>query len=84
MKLNRTPRGRTPLLLGDLAVGDLCSVEPRNGVLYGYGEIVISEGLNELTLVLEQEMCRLLFQTVEEQAEVYIDGVKVGIVGSGY
>ena len=75
--------GKTPLYLDDVMAGTLLAVEARLGTMSAKETYRVIEGFNQLTMVLEQEKGTLIIQNCEADAELYIDGVRMGTVGSG-
>lgn len=76
-------RGKTPVFLDDVITGTTLVIEARLGTMSTKGTYRVTEGFNELLLILEQERGTLFIQTNENDAELYIDGVRIGLVGSG-
>lgn len=76
-------KGKTPVFLDDVMPGAMLVVEARLGTMSAIGTYRVVEGFNELTMVLEQEKGNLIIQNCEADAELYIDGQKIGTVGSG-
>lgn len=76
-------KGKTPIFLDDVMAGTLLAVEARLGTMSARETYRVNEGFNQLTMVLEQEKGNLFIQNCEVDAELYIDGVRIGTVGSG-
>jgi formylglycine-generating enzyme required for sulfatase activity len=76
-------KGRSPVFLEGMKEGDAKTITARRGTMAAHQEIRLEAGLNEVLLTLEQEIGNLFIQTVEKEAEVYLDGTLVGRVGNG-
>ncbi|NBK23838.1 MAG: PEGA domain-containing protein, partial [Spirochaetia bacterium] len=76
-------KGKTPLFLDDVIPGTILTVEVRLGTMSANETYRVIDGFNQLTMVLEQEKGTLIIQNYEADAELYLDGVRIGTVGSG-
>lgn len=75
--------GKAPVFLDDVTAGTLLAIEARQGTMSAQEMYRIAEGFNELPLTLGQERGTLFIQTSASDAELYIDGMRVGLVGNG-
>ncbi|NCC91428.1 MAG: PEGA domain-containing protein, partial [Spirochaetia bacterium] len=76
-------KGKTPLFLDDVMAGTMLAVEARLGTMSAKETYRVIDGFNQLMLTLIQEKGNLFIQNCEPDAELYIDGLRFGTVGSG-
>ncbi|NBK24615.1 MAG: PEGA domain-containing protein, partial [Spirochaetia bacterium] len=76
-------KGKTPLFLDDMIPGTMLAVEAKLGTMSVKETYRVIDGFNQLMLILMQEKGNLFIQNCELDAELYLDGVRIGTVGSG-
>ena len=80
--LNGVKQGVSPVLIPSIPLG-VARIESRKGSFYGMEELQVVRGVAKLSLALVEQYGALLIQSSNYAVEVFLDGEKLGRLGSG-
>jgi TolB-like protein len=81
--INGVRKGVSPELISRIPLGQI-TIEAKKGSMYAVEKVTVAEDTAEIKLDLKEQYGKLFIKSSDQDVDVYIDGKKLGPLGSGF